>query len=461
MAWKGVVSACLAFTMLLSMGAGCFDGGSDVGPAGAPVTLDYWRVFDNEDAFDDIIKAYEAMHPNVTINYRRLRAEEYEAELIRAFAEGRGPDIFSVHNTKIGEMQSLIQPMPTSVKVAYLETVGTLRKETIYVEREQPTLTQKALKQQYVDVVASDVLRSYQANADATPTTRVFGLPLAVDTMVLFYNKDLLNAAGIAEPPDTWDEFQDAVTKLTVIDADGNITQSGAALGTTDNVERSADLISLLMLQNGTVMTQGNSITFGEVPDGTPEGLHPAIDAVRFYTDFANPTKEVYSWNDTFTGSFEAFANGQTAFFFGYSYHIPFLDAAAPKLNYAIAKMPQIAGGRQVNYANYWVEVVAKNSNASNYAWDFVQFQTSAEQASKYLTSARKPTALRSLINTQLNDENMGPFAEQVLTAQSWYKGRDADAMEKALNDFADNVLAGLDPYELINQTVQIIKQTY
>jgi multiple sugar transport system substrate-binding protein len=320
-------------------------------------------VFDDEGAFEDIIKSYEGLHPNVTINYRRLRAEEYEAELIRAFAEGRGPDIFSVHHTKIGEMRSLMQGMPPSITVSYLETIGTLRKETIFVEKEQPTLSSKALKTQFVDVVTSDVLRPYQATSDAPVTSRIFGLPLAVDTLTLFYNKDLLNAAGIAEPPATWEDFQAAATKLTVIDAAGEITQSGAALGTTDNVERSADLISLLMLQNGTVMTSGDSVTFGEIPEGTPDGLFPAIDAVRFYTDFANPTKEVYSWNDTFTGSFAAFANGQTAMFFGYSYHIPFLNAAAPKLNYAIAKVPQIAGGRQVNYANYWIEGVAKNSN--------------------------------------------------------------------------------------------------
>ena len=458
---KGGAVIGLAMVMLLTAGAGCFGGGDEVGTGGAPVTLDYWRVFDDEDTFADIIKAYESLHPNVTINYRRLRPEEYETELIRAFAEGRGPDIFSVHNAKLGEMQSLMQPMPASVKVSYLETLGSLRKKTVYVEREQPTLTQKSLKQLYVDVVASDVLRAYQTDPKATPSLRIFGLPLSVDSLALFYNQELLDAAGVAEVPETWDEFQTAVTKLTVIDAAGKITQSGAALGTTDNVERSADLISLLMLQNGTVMTEGNLVTFGEIPDGTPEGLHPAVDAVRFYTDFANPTKEVYSWNDSFNSSFEAFVNGQTAIFFGYSYHMPFIETAAPRLGYGIAKMPQIAGGRQVNYANYWVEGVAQNSDASNYAWDFVQFATSPDQASKYLAEARKPTALRGLINTQLNDENMGPFAEQVLTAESWYRGRDADAMEKALNDFADNVLAGLDPFEIIGQVVKIVKQTY
>lgn len=461
MSLKRLVGSGLAFTMLLTMGAGCFGGGGG-GTSAPSVTLDYWRVYDNEDAFSGIINSYEAMHPNVRINYRRLRPEEYETELIRAFAEGRGPDIFSVHNTKLGEFESLLQPMPESVTIDYLETVGTLRKETVTVQREEPTISQKALKQQFVDVVARDVIRPYQATPKTAPEDRIFGLPLSVDTMVVFYNKDLLNAAGIAQAPSNWEDFQAAVSKLTVLNADDEITQSGAALGTTDNVERSADIISLLMLQNGTTMTEGETVIFNNVPRGTESGLFPAVDAVRFYTDFANPVKQVYSWNETFPSSFEAFINGQTAFFFGYSYHIPYIEAAAPKLEYGISKMPQIGGGaREVNYANYWVEGIAKNTDQSDYAWDFLEYAAGAEQVTKYLSAARKPTALRSLINTQLNDEAMGTFVEQILTADSWYRGRDAEAMEKALNDFADGLLAGGDGEDLADQAAQIVQQTY
>jgi hypothetical protein len=77
------------------------------------------------------------------------------------------------------------------------------------------------------------------------------------------------------------------------------------------------------------------------------------------------------------------------------------------------------------------------------------------------LDASDKPTALRSLINTQLNDEVLGIFAAQVLTAESWYRGADADAMEKALNDFADSTLAGADPLETVGATTAIIRQTY
>ena len=51
-----------------------------------PVTLSWWRVFDSEDDVKDIITAYEKLHPNITIEYRRLRLEEYEQKLLEAMA---------------------------------------------------------------------------------------------------------------------------------------------------------------------------------------------------------------------------------------------------------------------------------------------------------------------------------------------------------------------------------------
>lgn len=450
----------LSLLLLLSFGAGCFGGGTTSNIE--EITLDYWRVYDEDDTFKDIIDAYEALHPNIVIHYRKLRSDEYEGELVRAIAEGKGPDMFSVHNTKIGEFESLMAPMPPSVNVAYLETKGTIRKETTLVERVEPTLSEKALKERFVDVVASDVIRNYRPDPKLDPEKRIFGLPLSVDSLVLFANKDLLDAAGVAAAPVTWDDFQSAVRAITVYNDQGGISQSAAALGTSANVERSSDILSLLMLQNGTEMTdERGRVAFHTIPDGLPREIFPGLDAARFLTDFANPIKDVYTWNDTFPNSFEAFANGQTAFFFGYSYHIPLLEAAAPRLDYSISKVPQIAGGKQVNFANYWVESVSKSSKHQDYAWDFVQFATSQEQVVSYLEQAKKPTALRGLINSQLNDEQIGPAVEQVLTAESWYKGSDADVAAAALNAFTEEVLSGADPVEAIEKAADAVSETY
>ncbi len=457
-----LTAATLLFSVLLSTGIGC-GGGDSAATTLEDVELEFWSVFDNDDAYKEIVTAYTTLHPNVQITYKKLRADEYEDELIRAFAEGEGPDVFSVHNDTVEEYKDLLLPMPTSTTVTYLETQGSIRKTTAVVAREEPTITQKALKSSFVDVVANDVIRDYQPDPEVAAEERVFGLPVSVDTLALFYNKDLLNAAGIAAAPTLWNEFQDDVAALTQTDTAGNITQSGAALGTSDNVERVTDILVALMMQNGTDMTDARGrVAFHTIPDGTPDDVFPGLDAVEFYTDFANPTKEVYTWNSDFPNSFEAFADGQTAFFFGYSYHVPLLRTAAPKLNFSVSKLPQIDGGREVNYANYWVNSVSKDTEFEDWAWDFVQFMAEKENVPTYLEETGKPPALRSLINDALDDEDVGTFTEQLLTAESWYHGNDVAAMEDAMEGLIDTILAGTDdPEGAIETTARVVAQTY
>lgn len=425
---------------LVLLGAGC--GGSSTAEklATTPVTLTLWRVFDDDSTLTQTMSAYQALHPNISFEYRELRYDEYEDELIRAFAEGEGPDIFSLHNTWLGKYESLIEPLPNSLTIPYSETRGTIKKETVYTVQEEPTLSQRALKSNYVDVVVADVIRSYQPNSKEEAEDRIFGLPLGMDSLALYYNKDLLNAAGIAQPPATWTQFQDQVSQLTQISTGDTIVQAGAAIGTSDNVERAFDILSALMMQNGTQMTDSRGrATFAQETDAGFLGG----EAVRFYTDFANPLKAVYTWNEDMPDSFDAFTSGNTAFFFGYSYHHALIEAANSKLNFAVSPLPQIDGGKTVNYANYWVETVAKSTNAGDWAWDFVQFAAQEEQVTSYLQAARKPAALRSLINTQLEDEVLSVFAGQTLTADSWYRGGDAAVAEEALLDLIDAFLAG------------------
>lgn len=447
-----ILSSLVAFT-------GC--GSSTAEKAAAtPVTLTVWRVFDSGDTFNGITEAYKLLHPNVNFEYRTLRYDEYEDSLIKAFAAGNGPDIYSIHNTWIGKYDdlNLISPLPDSLTIPYTEVRGTIKKEKVTTLKTEPTLSVRELKKDYVDVVAGDVVRSYQPNPKDEPIDRIFALPLSVDTLALYYNKDLLNAASIAEPPANWTQFNEDVTKLTTIGENDTVVQSGAAIGTSQNVERAFDILSLLMMQNGTQMVsdRGTAIFSQENSSGQVLGA----DATRFYTAFASPLKEVYTWNAEQPASFDAFVNGKTAFFFGYSYHLPLIRSQAPKLNLGIAAVPQIEGGRTVNYANYWVETVAKSSKNADWAWDFIQFAAKQEQVTSYLTSADKPTALRALINDQLEDEDLSVFASQLLTAQSWYKGSDALVAENAFLDLIDAVNAGAVAEDAIKTAQSKVNQT-
>lgn len=454
---KKITILALLATFMMTAGFGCKLANKETEAAMQPVTLTYWRVFDDRDAFDDIITKYKALHPFVNIEYRKLRYEEYESELLNALAEDRGPDIFSIHNTWLEKYQSKLAPLPESTTMAYPVIKGSIKKETVPELRTTPSLTVKGLKDSFIDAVSNDVILD---------DGKIYGLPLSVDTLAMYYNRDLFNNAGISQIPLYWNrEFLQDVKKLTKQDSKGGIVQAGVALGGASNINRYGDILSVLMMQNGATMLENGQVTFNTVPlSSRDSNYNPGLEALRFYTDFSNPTKESYSWNGDLPNSLEMFMSGNLAIMFSYSYDLPTIKTQAPKLNFSVAKLPQIEGNppTNINFANYWVEVVSKKSTHQNEAWDFIQFITKEEQAKSYLAKSKRPTALRSLVAEQRTDDEIGVFADQVLTAKSWYKGKNIQAAESAIKELIDTAIknAGEKLQEAINNAAAKVGQT-
>jgi len=420
-----------------------------------PIELTWWGMEDDPSAYNQLINDYRGLHPHISVTYRKLRKEEFEKELLNALAEDRGPDIFTIENTWITKYLSKIEPIPPKTKVAYQFVQKTLniKEETITEVRENISLTPFQLKDTFLDTIYNDVVRDNQ----------IYGLPLSLDTLVMFYNRDLLNNAGIPLPPTNWLALQQNVKTLTYQDKNGNLIQSGAALGSGANIDYSPDILSLLMMQNGARMSIGNQVTFGLVPaDINIKNYNPGPEALRFYTDFSNPSREAYTWNDSFPTSLDAFAQGRVAMIFGYFSDIKYLDAKrGGKLNYVVAKAPQIEGRPEVNFARYSVNTVSKKSRNINEAWDFLQFISKKAEAEKYLASTSKPTALRALVADQQANDKLKVFAEQLLTAKSWYQGKDVETMYQNFNLMIEMVRKGQPLKDAVEMAIQKIQQTF
>ncbi len=442
---------------LLTAGFGCKGQSQDVVRATKPITLQYWRVQDASDTFSEILASYQALRPFVTVEYRRLRAEEYEQQLLDAWAEGRGPDIFSIPNTWINKYRSKILPLPTNLTVPYTVDTGTIKKEKKVILRQETTIRPAQVRDAFVDQVSQDV----------TSEKQIWGLPLSLDTLVLYSNRDLLNTAGVAQAPRTWEDFRVATKKITKQDARDELVQSGAAIGTATNVPYAEDILAALILQLGGAMENSDrsAATFDKALVSDRE-RSPGVEALRFYTDFSNPAKEQYTWNAKQPGAFSAFLQGKTAFYFGYADDLPLLLTQAPHLNLEISNLPQLDPSQPVNVARYWVETVFNNPNPDRQkqmmAWDFVQFMTRAEQAKTYLKQAGRPTALRSLIDAQIKDEDLRVFAGQVLTAKSWYHGKNPTVATQAIQDMITKAVAGVERYEeIIRVGAARVTETY
>lgn len=375
--------------------------------------LVFWGVFDDTSAYRELITEFASLYPGVTVEYRKKAIETYEKELAEAFAVGAGPDVFMVNNTWLPR---------------YLNKI-------YYIDPAWQLMTVKEFQSAFADVASKDLIYN----------NSIFGVPLYIDTLALFWNKDIFNSAGLAYPPKTWDEFKENVKLLTKKDVFGNITRSGAAIGTASNINRASDILALLMLQGGSPITDAltgeprfdRSVTVGG------ETYEPGKMALEFYTDFANSKKEVYAWNNTLPYSLDAFAEGKTAMMFNYAYNIPILQAQNPRLNFESAPMPQIDGtDSKVNYANYFAGAVSALSPNPKEAWQFILFLTQTDPQAYYLDITGKPASRRDLLKIQMDDPVIGPFAEQALSAKSWYQF-DNMALEKAFADMIEWVAGG------------------
>lgn len=417
-------------------------------PPPDPVKLTMWGVWDNQSDLSGIISAYKNQHPYVSITYKKYRFGEYEEALLNAWARHEGPDIYALPNTWLVKYkEDFLAPMPKTTVMAYYRKVKTLgiKEETKIEYKSQNTINLNYLKSNYVDTVYNDVIID----------KNVYGLPLGMDTLVLFYNKDLLDAAHIPQPPATWQEFVNNVTKLTVLDEAANVIQSGTALGTAKNIPHAMDILSLIMMQYGVEMTTGRSVTFSG---------SAGLEALNFYSYFANPSKEVYCWNEEMPDALDSFTSGKVAFFFGYPYEIPDIKQRGPRLNYGIASFPQINPQLESSYADYWVQVVSNNSKYKNEAWDFILYASRAGNVERYLKATAKASVLRSIIKTQMKDPytDLYIFARQALNAKNWYRGEDPQKAEEYFNEMITNVVNGtMTANEAIKIAAKRIQTTY
>ncbi len=425
--------------------AGC--GFKQKAPESYAIDLEVWGVFDDSDAYTEIFGEYRKHNPYVrSITYRKLPVETYKEDLLNALAAGKGPDIFMIRNAWRGAFEDKIAPAPEQM------------------------MTERQYRDTFVDVAASDFIGS---------DGKIYGAALSADSLALYYNKDILNAAGITTPPATWEDLLGMVGKLNRVDPYGNITQSGVALGTAYNINRSTDILTALLLQLGSnIGTGGQSRA-----DLTDNQSRTALD---FYTQFAKAGTGLYSWNPRLHYSIDSFYEGTLGMMINYSWHYATLRQKNAKLNIGIAPLPQFAGMAPSNFANYWGYAISKNKEyqpqqgkenvkvdleQQNFlrvheAWQLLKYMTfphqnktltlmnglagttkdfplSFDPAEKYLQKTMKPAARRDLIESQRDDVVLAPFALGNLIARNWYQGN-PEGVETVFAEMIDSVNSGL-----------------
>ena len=198
----------------------------------------------------------------------------------------------------------------------------------------------------YTDISVTQYQNAFVQGADAfLVPSGIVALPIAADPLVLYWNKDMLATAGYSEPPKYWDQIFDMATKLTQRDDAGNIQKSAIALGEYRNIDDAKDILAALILQAGGTITAFDStgkLSSALSKAGINNSEPAAETALRFYTEFADPSKSDYSWNGSLPEASQDFAQGNLALYIGYASEETLLKKENPNLNFAVAALPQV-----------------------------------------------------------------------------------------------------------------------
>lgn len=370
----------LLVVIALALATGVIPGLKEQAPA--PFTLTVWGPRNDPELWQTIAQAYrqEAVE-SATIEYARKDPGTYEAELVNALAAGRGPDIFLATDAMLERHRDKISPLAEGA-------LGYRRQD---------------LRRAFADGVVGALL---------TDDGSLLGTPLSLDTLALFYNRDRFNAANLPQPPETWEALTDQVRTLTRLSAVGGIQRSGAALGTAANVDHAGDILAALIYQSG-----GTFID----PGGRSDIDNPlTLKALAFYTSFAEPTKNAYSWNAFFQPSLRAFAAGETAMAVGYAADVPIVAAANPQLNFDTAPFPQpSAADTPVTLGRLGLAVVSRTSGEQEQTWRFLLWLQGRDTQKVYADAVGLPSARRDLVSSKPPRSYLQPFYDQVLTAKT------------------------------------------
>ena len=385
--------------------------------------------FDNRDVFQSITDKYIVKNPYVRISYKQFSSfEDYEKLILDKLAEGVGPDIFAMPNSWFVKNKNKLSPMP--------EKLGTT----------------DVFKSLFVDVASNDLIIT-----DNTGTERVYGVPLYVDTLALYYNKDHFEdrLPGTGKPSATWDGIKNDVFMLSKSKPDSlEFDVAGIAMGLSSNVTYATDILYGLLMENGASFY--DSLMSKSI-------LSNAFAALDIYTSFASPAQKNYSWNEHMGDQYDlkdisAFASSEVSMIFGYSDTYDKIvservrlkgdgKSMIPLSSIKVAPFPQVedpasSTSKRYTYASYDAYTVSRNSKNSDAAWDFLTFLATPEVQKSYFANTHRPTSLRSLISSQKMDASYGVFVDQVGYAES-FPVLDVMKFEKYFLMAIDEVNAG------------------
>jgi multiple sugar transport system substrate-binding protein len=234
-----------------------------------PVTLRWWSTQNapaQREAYNFQIRTFEEANPGVKVAYEATSDEGYPAQLAAAFASGQVP--------------SIVTHLPSFAVSNYWQN-GLLEPFNDVIQMVGP--------QNYFD----GANRIYEITPGQYAGTGIGGSA----ANMLWWRKDLMDAAGVTAIPRTWDELRDACRKAQ------KAPVFGAPLPYARNSMTSLIFVCFVHGAGGQIFTPDLKV------DVQTDAFRNALEFYKSMREFCPPGATNYSWGDSLT----AFVSGATA----------------------------------------------------------------------------------------------------------------------------------------------------
>jgi multiple sugar transport system substrate-binding protein len=288
-------------------------------------------------------------------------------------------------------------------------------------------------------------------------------MPYSLDTRLLYYRTDLLEAAGFTEPPQTWDQLVEYAQALTKdLDGDGNTDQWGfVSLGLAGQVFNTYTFFDFLFQKGGQIFDENGKSAFN-----SPEG----VEALQFMVDLKNLYKVMPP--DVITYDNNEVHEGFLAGKFAMTNHWPYMFGmtAGTDLENVVGYAPEPApeGGSSVTTFNRWGFGIPLMSENKELAWDLVKFLTNTQSgAFEYSQMLDWPMRASAYQVPEVIDqlpERHRLFSEFVFDiakshAETTILPRGGETSQ-VLGEYIDQAMAGaMSPEDALNEAADAINQ--
>ena len=377
------------------------------GGTGGEVVM--WGTADAKRLSPFIEQLNQANQKSFTLRYVQLAPSALEAEYVTALADSVGPDLMLAPQDFVFTQGSRLLAWPyESLPLRTFQDSFVAGSETLYLAKDG-----------------------------------VLALPIALDPLVLYYNRTALTNAGIVNPPTTWTELLAMVPRLTALDAARNITQSAIALGAYGNIRLAKDVMAMLMLQAGTPIIERTEQ--GLAPRFTSQNssvLSPAAAALDFFAQFSDPARVSYTWNRSLPEARAAFAQGQAVFYLGYGSEYEGLRLQNPHLDFDRTLLPRKERNARVFLGRFTAVGVARGSKNPQTAYQVASILALPENALQVATALGLTPAAKSTLAAGTSNTVETIRYQAAIGARAWYDF-DPSGSERIFKTMIESVTTG------------------